>query len=353
MIRIGVVGASAASGWARGSHIPALNAVPGFALTAVATTRRASADDAARQFGAAHGFDDYRGLAASPNVDLVVVSVRAPRHREVALEAIANGKAILCEWPVGASLKDTHDIAAAAERAGVRAFAMLQARAAPPAAYVRDLIADGYVGRVLAASLYGAYAYWGETVNFAYSADRRGGANILTIPGGHGLDLMTWLVGEVTDVQGLAARARTQVMASDTGAMTPLTAPDQFAAMGRLKGGDGLFSAHMVGAAPQGEVFQLRIVGDRGELELACDGMPEIAPLRLSASQGGAAPAPLSVPERYVRTPAEVAGPALNVAHLYQLIAQDLSEGTRHAPDLASALGTRRLLDEIERSAAA
>jgi hypothetical protein len=45
-------------------------------------------------------------------------------------------------------------------------------------------------------------------------------------------------------------------------------------------------------------------------------------------------------------------GPALNVAHLYRLIADDLATGGRSAPDFASALRTRALLDAIQRSAA-
>jgi len=51
-IRVGVVGVNAKSGWARVSHIPAINGLPGMKLAAVATRNEHSAREAAEAFGA-------------------------------------------------------------------------------------------------------------------------------------------------------------------------------------------------------------------------------------------------------------------------------------------------------------
>ncbi|MFL5268035.1 MAG: gfo/Idh/MocA family oxidoreductase, partial [Stellaceae bacterium] len=50
-IRVGIVGVSPDRGFASIAHIPALQALPDFEITAVCTTRQDSADAAANHFG--------------------------------------------------------------------------------------------------------------------------------------------------------------------------------------------------------------------------------------------------------------------------------------------------------------
>ena len=88
-IRVGIIGASPSSGWALQAHLPALQTLPDYVLTAVATTRQQSADQTARRFGVAHAFDRAQALIEHPEVDLVVVSVRAPDHAPLVRAALA------------------------------------------------------------------------------------------------------------------------------------------------------------------------------------------------------------------------------------------------------------------------
>ena len=55
-IHVGIVGANAKAGWAKLSHIPAINGLPGLKLAAVAT--RNGAREAAEAFGAERWFSD-------------------------------------------------------------------------------------------------------------------------------------------------------------------------------------------------------------------------------------------------------------------------------------------------------
>lgn len=61
-IGVGVVGANPDAGWARYTHLPAVQASPAFDLVAVSSRRRASAEAAAQAFGAAHAFADALAL---------------------------------------------------------------------------------------------------------------------------------------------------------------------------------------------------------------------------------------------------------------------------------------------------
>src|SRR4051812_10723802 len=127
-IGVGIVGASTRAGWAAHSHVPAIRSLPDYELRAVATTRWESANEAKAAFGASAAYIDAHELAADPSVDLVVVSVHVRHHHEVVSAALAAGKHVLCEWPLGRTLEEATDLAARAAAKGVRSFVGLQGR---------------------------------------------------------------------------------------------------------------------------------------------------------------------------------------------------------------------------------
>ena len=74
-----------------------------------------------------------------------------------------------------------------ARRQKVPTVVGLQARAAPVINRVRDLVAQGYVGKVLSTSVVASGLAYGDAVERpnAYLIDKRNGANLLTIASGH------------------------------------------------------------------------------------------------------------------------------------------------------------------------
>src|SRR5258706_9261788 len=88
-IRVGIIGANPARGWAAQAHIPALKSLPDdFEITALSTTRRESAAAAAKLFGVPNAFDNHQDLVNSPDVDVVVITVKVPYHLELATAAL-------------------------------------------------------------------------------------------------------------------------------------------------------------------------------------------------------------------------------------------------------------------------
>ncbi|MBB3862651.1 putative dehydrogenase [Novosphingobium hassiacum] len=348
-LKVGVVGASMDGGWARYAHMPALAAIPEIDVVGIATSRTESALRSAAAFNVRNGYGSIAELLAS-DVDLVAVSVRAPLHEQAAMEVVEAGKHLFVEWPMGANFAQSQRLVERARTRGVRGYVGLQGRASPAVQHAAALLADGYLGRLYSVSLFGAFNFWNDPVATAYSADASCGANILTIPAGHGLDQMRMLVGEVASVNARVSCLRESVMAADVGKMVPMTAPDQVAAIGTLQSG-AVFSAHFAGTAPTGNTFRMMLVGDRGELLIEGNGMPEIAALSLAGTrEKGTALQPITVPEPALSGLAP--GPSYNTTLLWHEIARDLREGTSNAPTLESACETRRLLDAMERSAA-
>jgi predicted dehydrogenase len=79
-IRIGVIGATPARGWGTAAHLPALQALAEFKITAVATTRLATAKATAEAFGVPLAFADDYELVSHLEVDAVAITVKVPEH---------------------------------------------------------------------------------------------------------------------------------------------------------------------------------------------------------------------------------------------------------------------------------
>src|SRR5919107_5638145 len=112
-IRVGTVGATVTpggSGWGANAHVPALRALPDFELKAVCTSHEETAKASAAAFGAELAFHDFEAMIAHPDIDLVAVVVRVPGHHGLVMSALEAGKAVFCEWPLGASVAEADDM---------------------------------------------------------------------------------------------------------------------------------------------------------------------------------------------------------------------------------------------------
>jgi predicted dehydrogenase len=152
--RVGIVGLQPGRSWAARAHIPALRALSeSYEIVGVANTSLASGEKAAAETGLARAFADVAELVAAPEIDIVTVTVKVPHHLEIVKAAIEAGKHVYCEWPLGNGLAEAETLAALARAKGVLGVVGTQARVAPEIEYLRQLIADDFVGEVLSTTL--------------------------------------------------------------------------------------------------------------------------------------------------------------------------------------------------------
>ena len=133
-----------------------------YRITALSHHDPAIAQAAARKFGVQHAFASADELVRHPEVDLVVIAVKVPRHQALVSLAIEAGKAVFCEWPLGVSLAEDESLRDLARTHGVATTIGLQSRATPAFVRLRELIAGGYVGQVLSVSMLGARHHLGR-----------------------------------------------------------------------------------------------------------------------------------------------------------------------------------------------
>jgi predicted dehydrogenase len=358
-IGVGIIGLSASGGWAAQGHMPALRAVRGYEVRALSASSPASAKAAGEKYGIPLAFGSAEELAWRDEVDLVIVAVKVPHHRELILPALEAGKVVFCEWPLGIGLAEAEELAAVAEARGVRTFVGLQGRSAPPVRYVRDLIADGYVGEVLSTSVIASGLGWGAEFppGGEYLLDRDNGATMLTIPFGHTIDAVTMALGEFTELTATLATRRRQVRNQATGQLAPMTAPDQIAVSGVLESG-AVASVHFRGGRSRATNFHWEINGTDGDLLLTGgSGHLQFGQVTVHGAQReDTTPKELPVPASYSSL-AQLGASGTEtwhpVAHAYEQIRTDLTVDTHHAPDFIHASRRHRLLDRIERAARA
>src|SRR5438874_7706319 len=235
---VGIIGVSPVWGWAATAHIPALRALPNYEIRALSARSAESARAAGEAFGVSAVYSDHEQLVMQPDIDVVVVTVKVPHHRELVSAALAAGKAVFCEWPLGRDLDDARAMAALAAEKGVRTVVGLQGRQAPAIEFVQELLRDGYVGEVLSTTMVGLSVPGNVVVEAnAYMLDKANGANALTIAVGHSLDTLTYVLGEFIDLSGVSDLRRPLITIEETGEQMVKTAADQIAVIGTLTSG--------------------------------------------------------------------------------------------------------------------
>ncbi|WP_170510275.1 Gfo/Idh/MocA family protein [Ruegeria arenilitoris] len=150
-IGIGIVG----GGYMGKAHSVAMSAVGAVFDTALRPRLEmicASSLDSAERYRAAYGFRrataDWQTLVKDPVVEAVVIASPQSTHRQIAEAALALGKPVLCEKPLGASLEDSRAMVAAAEASGTVNMVGFNYIRTPASQFARQLIADGAIGDI-------------------------------------------------------------------------------------------------------------------------------------------------------------------------------------------------------------
>lgn len=149
MIGYGFMGAAHSVGW---RQAPRMFALPGAVEMAVVVGRNAEAvADAAARWGWQESATDWREVIARDDIDIVDIVTPGDSHAEIAIAALEAGKHVLCEKPLANTVAEAEAMADAASRAaarGVRSMVGFTYRRVPAVTFLRDLIAQGAVGRI-------------------------------------------------------------------------------------------------------------------------------------------------------------------------------------------------------------
>ncbi|MFB7893729.1 Gfo/Idh/MocA family protein [Microbacterium sp. NPDC056044] len=207
MIGYGFMGAAHSVGWRQAPHVFSL---PDDVEMAVIVGRNAKAvADAAAQWGWAESATDWREVIARDDIDIVDIVTPGDSHAEIAIAALEAGKHVLCEKPLANTVEEAEAMADAASRAaarGVRSMVGFTYRRVPAVTFLRDLIAQGAVGKI--AHVRAAYRQdWlvDPEMPLAWRLQKEhAGSGALGDIGGHIIDMTQFVTGlDVTAVSGV------------------------------------------------------------------------------------------------------------------------------------------------------
>ncbi|MBS1522481.1 MAG: Gfo/Idh/MocA family oxidoreductase [Bacteroidetes bacterium] len=353
-IKVGIIGVSADRGWASVAHIPALNALPEYKLSAISNRNRDAAEKAGTTYNVPHVFETIDDLVNSPDVDLVVVTVKVPHHKELVDAALNAGKNVFCEWPLGNGLEEAEEMLQLANSKGLYGAVGLQSRAVPAINYVRDLVAQGYVGEVLSTSMIGSGIFYGAFIEqaSAWAMDARNGAGMIYSTFANSVDALCYTLGEFTELNATAVNRRTETRVIETGEVIPMDVFDQIAVTGILEN-KAVATIHFRGGMSKGTNFFWEINGTKGDLVITANGgHPGVFELTIKGSQGEKALEILTVPSSYYKVKMDtIQGPAYNVAENYARLASDLIHGTHLSANFEDAVVRHRMIHAIEKAA--
>ncbi len=340
-IKVGIIGANARGGWAAESHVPAVKGLPGLELAAVATNSQDTADEAAKAFGVAKAYPSGSDLIRDAEIDLVTVATRVPDHKDLVLAAIAAGKHVYCEWPLGRSSAEAEEMAQSAQTAGVHTAIGLQLRGSPAVRRAQEQIASGDIGRVLSVSGYSSVAGFGPKVpsQFAYLEDPASFANLVTIQGAHTIDLATALAGDLSSIAALLTAQYPEIEIGDDHEVQRRTTFDHLLAQGTLSAG-GTLAVEVAGARPPETPAWIEVVGEQGVLRLQGGAARGIQSSLLTLSQNG------NVEPEHGERPADLPDTAINVAGIYTALLQDILSGSRTVAGFNHALRLTTVIEQ-------
>lgn len=253
---VGLIGAGNISE----THARAARAIPGVQVAAVYGTNSGKVTRLAREHQATpyESLDDF--LAHRP-MDLVIIGSPSGHHAEQGIAAARRGLHVLTEKPIDISTDRADALIAAADQANVKLGVLFQDRTKPHIRQLKSWIAQGALGKPLFVD---ARVKWYRPPEYYANSRWRGtfaldGGGALINQGIHTVDLLLWLLGDVSRVQARIATVLHKIEAEDT-AIAVL----EFAA-------GTLGTLHATTAAYPGYPRRVEITGTEGTIILEHD----------------------------------------------------------------------------------
>ncbi len=139
-----------ATGLIAGKFVEDLRLLPDAEVVAVGSRTPQAAQAFAERYAIPRAYGSWQALADDPGVDAVYVATPHPAHYAASLLCLRAGKATLTEKPFTLHVPDAQELVATARSRGVFLMEAMWMRCLPGIARVRELVADGVIGEVVA-----------------------------------------------------------------------------------------------------------------------------------------------------------------------------------------------------------
>ncbi|PKM51965.1 MAG: oxidoreductase [Firmicutes bacterium HGW-Firmicutes-7] len=188
-------------------------------LIAVMRRQGALAEDYAKRHKVKKWFDDADALIHDPEVDIVYIATPPAYHMEYTLRCAKAGKPVYVEKPMARNYEECEAMIEACKQAKVPLFVAYYRRALPRFNKIKELIEQGKIGEVRFATI----TLYQKPREDEYSSETRpwrvipelAGAGKFMDLASHTLDIFDFILGPVSEVQGIASNQAELYTAED------------------------------------------------------------------------------------------------------------------------------------------
>lgn len=324
-INIGLIG----GGNITETHARAARAISGVTISAIYGTNTANVERLCHEYGG-RGFQGFEAFLAHRPMDLVVIGSPSGMHAAEGIAAAERGLHVLTEKPIDISTKRADALIEATRTSRVKLGVIFQDRVKPDIRRLKKWLAQGALGKVLFVD---AKVNWYRPAEYYGKSKWRGtlaldGGGALMNQGVHTVDLLLWLLGDVTRVQARTATALHKMESEDTA-----VAILEFA-------GGALGTLHATTAGYPGYPRRVEITGSEGTVILEHDRIIAADLRQPPADFGQDAPAD---------TNASASSAAVTDVRGHQAILEDFLQAIEHdAIPICDGLEGRRSVALIE-----
>lgn len=233
----------------------------GARLVALIDERAALGPELAAEFAEVPFFTSLEDfLQAGPGADVLTVATPNGLHARQAVAGLRHGLHVVVEKPLALRVADAAAVVRAAQEHKRLAFGVMQNRYSPPAAWLKQVVSEGHLGRIFLVQL---GCYWNRDARYYQPGGWRGtqaldGGTLFT-QFSHFIDLLYWVFGDVTNLTArfhdFAHRGLTEF--EDSGLVT----------FDLLGGGSGTLS-YSTAVWDRNLESTLTVIGERGSLKI-------------------------------------------------------------------------------------
>jgi predicted dehydrogenase len=336
-------------------QVPAFRLVPEFEVVALCARRLERAEAAGQALGISDVSTDWTTFVERDDLDLISICTPVDMHHPQTLAALAAGKHVLVEKPVGLDDVQTKEMLDAAESAGVCHAVCFENRLEPARARVSALVAEGVLGQPYLAAARSGGDYWHPTrgLQSEWMYHRASGGGYLMGMGSHDIDFLCALFGEP---EAVCADVRSSVPERhrEDGSVLAVDADDTSALVIRMQ--NGMVASVITTAIALAQSFRaIEVFGSTGSIAIgnapmgAQQGVIEVA--RSGDTAPAAEPVELREPRSGGEIPKRRAGASIrSLALMLEDWLPAFSGQPSNVPTLRDGHRVQRIVDGARRS---
>ena len=344
--RVGIIGL----GFGAQVHLPAFQS-EGWEVAALCSRHRDKAQKVADGASVEAVYADPLELIRRDDIAAVAISTPPRTHHPLVMAALEAGKHVLCEKPFALDAREAAEMRDTSTKQRRTAMVAHEFRYTPQRGYIKQLLADGHIGRfrLCTIELFLDRYVTAQPRALTWQALKSEGGGLLGALGSHYIDGLRDWFGEVASVSGQLSTLRPDVLDEAAGKIVKAETDDTFYfTLNFVNGGTATMIASFATTPARGA--RIAVLGDEGTLLAEQAGPNPTDDGVVIASRKGAPLAALTTPPQYT-LPKDARDHRLMA---FRMLVRDFSkaiaEGHSPSPSFTDGWRCQQVLDAVRES---